>query len=198
MYLLISTWYPIQIKLRGVRLLQVVEFVAVSQNPTDQCLCFSCHLWFGLEWKLISYFSLFPFLCASHFCIFPSLSDLPTMEKLRSHTSSEAQWKPSDTLHYVVLVPIKADTICCQELCDTLQKGNPPLLHPLPTGFKCFWMYIMLLQEVLYCQMTVQRLDLKSCPEGKCVLGVCELSLTPNWEMCVWNIPDDAKINCYF
>ena len=72
----------------------------------------------------------------------PSRSDPPNMEKPRSCSSSQAQWKPSDTLHYVVLVPIKADTICCQEPSDTLQRGNPPLLHLLPTGFKCFWMYI--------------------------------------------------------
>lgn len=32
----------------------------------------------------------------------------------RSRTRSPAQWKPSDTLHYVTLVPIKADTISCQ------------------------------------------------------------------------------------
>ncbi|KAF3690783.1 hypothetical protein EXN66_Car006456 [Channa argus] len=81
------------------------------------------------------------------------------MEKPRSHTSSQAQWKPSDTLHYFVLVPIKVDTICCQEPGDTLQKGNPPLLHPVPTGFKCFWMYIMLLQEELHCQMAVRSVN---------------------------------------
>lgn len=103
----------------------------------------------------------------------PFLPDLPTMEKPRSHTSSQAQWKISDTLHYVVLVPIKADTICCQEHGDTLQKGNPPRLHPLPMGFKCFWMYIIiLLQGDLYCQVAVQTLHLQSPTVGNCLLCV--------------------------
>lgn len=118
--------------------------------------------------KIFLFLSVYVY-CGTH----PSRPDLPTMKKPRSHTSSQAQWKPSDTLHYIVLVPIKADTICCQEPGDTLQKGNPPLQHPLPRGFQCFWMYIMLLQEDLYCQTEIQRLDVQSCPRGDYVCLTC-------------------------
>lgn len=90
--------------------------------------------------KYYDFFFFFSILCllASDACVSPSLADLPTMEKPRSHSSSQAQWKPSDTLHYFMLVPIKPDTICCQEHSDTLQKGNPTLLHPLPRGVSLF------------------------------------------------------------
>lgn len=114
----------------------------------------------------------------------PSLSGLPTMEKPRSHTSSQAQWKPSDTLHYVVLVPIKADTICCQEHGDALQKGNPPLQHPLPRGFKCFWMYILCCYKKIYTvRWRSKGWTSKALPEGKCVLGVRKWSFRPKWEI---------------
>lgn len=43
----------------------------------------------------------------------PSLTSHPYRNP-HSHTRSPAQWKPSDTLHYVTLVPIKVDTISCQ------------------------------------------------------------------------------------
>lgn len=149
-----------------------VECVAISHNPfsVEEYILyrFSCHFLFAMMKgnQIIFWFHFF-FLFLSAcvlLSISPSLSDLPTMKKPRSHTSSQAQWKPSDKLHYIVLVPIKADTICCQEHGDTLQKGNPPLQHPLPRGFKCFWMYIMLLQEDLFCQMELQRLELQRCP----------------------------------
>ncbi|KAF0041999.1 hypothetical protein F2P81_005531 [Scophthalmus maximus] len=64
-------------------------------------------------------------------CISPSLADLPNMEKPGSRTSSQAQWKPSDTLHYIVLVPIKGDTIRCQEPGDTLQRGRCKVRVPV-------------------------------------------------------------------
>lgn len=80
----------------------------------------------------------FFFLLAPRPFILPCFSDLPTMKKLGQRTSSQPHWKPSDTLHYIVLVPIKADTIFCQKNSDTLQKRNPPLLHPLPRGDSVF------------------------------------------------------------
>lgn len=139
------------------------------------------------ESSSIKHFLIFNFFFAfliSHICV-PLLlpSDLPNMEKPPSHRSSQARWKPPDTLHYFVLVPIKADTICCQECSDALQSSNPPLLHLLPAGVKCFWMYIMLLHRDLYCQFAAQRSDLQtSSLWEKKVLGVSKCTLMTGYD----------------
>ena len=109
---------------------------------------------------LFGVFSFHFWQLATYFCTHTSLSDLPTMEKPRSHTSSQAQWKPSDMLHYFVLVPIKADTTCCQEHGDTLQKGNPPLLHCRCPGGLFVSGYISCCYKKIY---TVRWLNLCAC-----------------------------------
>lgn len=69
----------------------------------------------------------------------PSLSDLPNhKETPYSHTRSPAQWKPSDTLHYVTLVPIKGDTTPCQRAVIASGKGKLLRRQQPPAAFQRF------------------------------------------------------------
>lgn len=126
----------------------------------------------------------FQFFLAFYFCISPSLSDLPTMKKPRSHTSSQAQWKPSDTLHYVMLVPIKADTICCQSMVIPCRKVTYPCNTRCPGGLSVFGCILCCYKKIHTVRQRSKGWTSKALPVGKCVLGICfhKLSLRPKWE----------------
>lgn len=96
-------------------------------------------IFFSFFYCFLNFFSMyFDFHLTSE--LPPSSSNFQTWRNLEAYSTSQAHWKSSDTLHYIVLVPIKADTICCQKNSDSLQIGSPPLQHPLPS-----WISMLLL-----------------------------------------------------
>lgn len=108
-------------------------------------------------------FVLSPFLVS---CIL--LSDLPTMKKPRSHTSSQAQWKPSDTLHYIMLVPIKADTICCQSMVIPCRKVTYPCNTRCPGGLSVFG-YILCCYKIHTVRQRSKGWTSEALPAWTCV-----------------------------
>lgn len=66
--------------------------------------------------------------------------------------SSQAEWRPSDAFHYPTLVPIKADTVCCQRTalpCRTMLPRGPQMyvlsLQSRVNGWRLQITFLMLL-----------------------------------------------------
>lgn len=131
------------------------------------------------------FFQLFLFVCIFlfpyfHFCLHltfasppPSLTFQPwrNLEAIPPLRHSGSHLTRSITL---CLFQLKLTPFAVKSMVIPGRKVTHPCYTRCPRGFKCFWMYIMLLQEDLYCQMVIQRLDLRSSPCGKmCAWHMC-------------------------
>lgn len=79
------------------------------------------------------------------------------------------------------LFQLKLTPFAVNSMVIPCRKVTHPCYTHCPWGLVCFWMYIMLLQGDLYCQMAVQRLDLQNFPCGKMCAQCVVLHQNEKW-----------------
>ena len=119
---------------------------------------------------LFLYFSV----SISFFCtpLHPSLAFQPwrNLEAIPPLRRSGSHLTRSITL---CLFQLKLTPFAVKSTVMPCRKVTRPLQHPLPRGFKCFWMYILCCYKKIYTvRWRSKGWTSKALPAGKCVLGV--------------------------